>query len=73
MRTIIDLPEPQILALSEICRMRGVSRAEIVRQAVDAFLQEQLVSAESAFGLWKQQQTTEDGLDYQSRMRNDWQ
>lgn len=73
MRTIVDLPEPQIAALSEICRERGLSRAEAVRQAVDAFLKDQMTSKTSAFGLWARQSPAEDGLMYQQRLRDEWQ
>ena len=73
MRTIVDLPEPQIAALAELCRERGLSRAEAVRQAVDAFLRKQLPPPAEAFGLWKQQPAMEDGLEYQRRLRDEWQ
>ena len=73
MRTIVDLPEPQIAALGELCRERGLSRAEAVRQAVDAFLKEQITGHHSAFGLWTRHQVAEDGLAYQQRMREEWQ
>ena len=73
MRTIVDLPEPQIAALGEICRERGLSRAEAVRQAVEAFLKDQLTAKTSAFGLWARQQPAEDGLAYQQRLRDEWQ
>lgn len=73
MRTIVDLPEPQIAALGEICRERGLSRAEAVRQAVDAFLKDQMADKTSAFGLWTREKPAEDGLAYQQRLRDEWQ
>lgn len=38
MRTIIDLPEPQIEVLDRYRKSRKISRAEAIRRAVAAFL-----------------------------------
>ncbi|MEZ5813536.1 MAG: CopG family transcriptional regulator [Alphaproteobacteria bacterium] len=38
MRTIVDLPEEQVQALDKIGHDENVSRAELVRQAVDLYL-----------------------------------
>ncbi len=38
MRTIVDLPEAQIKALELYRKREGISRAEAVRRAVDAFV-----------------------------------
>ncbi len=40
MRTIIDLPEPQLGALDRLCEAQKISRAEAVRRAVDCLLKE---------------------------------
>jgi len=53
MRTIIDLPDPQIAALSEYCERERVSRAEAIRRAVDAMLASRLPSERAAaYGTW---------------------
>lgn len=38
MRTIVDLPETQIKALDSYRKREGISRAEAVRRAVEAFV-----------------------------------
>ena len=40
MRTVIDLPDRQVDALELISRKRKLSRAELIGQAVDRYLQE---------------------------------
>ena len=72
MRTIIDLPERQVDALERISRSRTLSRAELIRQAVDHYLQEHLPGRDEAFGLWKRAGAREDGLAYQRRLRKEW-
>jgi hypothetical protein len=81
MRTLIDVPERQIKELEAICTARKLSRAEAVRQAVDAFIAQNRPSREAAFGLWKGQTVTlpgeteplpEDGLAYQEKLRSEW-
>jgi hypothetical protein len=81
MRTLIDLPNQQLKELAEICAARKLSRAEAVRQAVAAFIEQNKPSRESAFGLWKGQTVClpgeseplpEDGLAYQEKLRSEW-
>jgi hypothetical protein len=49
-RTIIDIPETQLHDLDARCASLGISRAEAVRRAVDAFLRDTAIVG--AFGLW---------------------
>lgn len=49
-RTIIDLPLSQLHDLDARCASLGISRAEAVRRAVEAFLRE--TATISGFGLW---------------------
>ena len=72
MRTIIDLADRQLEALARISRRRRLSRAELIRQAVDRYLAEQAPEAAAAFGLWKRAGGREDGLAYQRRLRREW-
>jgi hypothetical protein len=81
MRTLIDLPEHQLKELGAICAARKLSRAEAVRQAVAAFIEQNRPSREAAFGLWKGQAVhlpghdeplPEDGLAYQEKLRSEW-
>ena len=53
MRTIIDLPERQVLALNEFCAEERISRAEALRRAVDRFLETRRAAGrQAAFGSW---------------------
>jgi hypothetical protein len=81
MRALVDIPDRQIEELASICAARNLSRAEAVRQALDAFIQRNLPSREAAFGLWKGQVVglpgdpeplPADGLDYQKKLRSEW-
>jgi metal-responsive CopG/Arc/MetJ family transcriptional regulator len=81
MRALIDVPERQLKELEAICAARKLSRAEGVRQAVAAFIQQNRPSREEAFGLWKGQAIylpeeseplPEDGLAYQEKLRSEW-
>ena len=71
MRTIIDLPQPQLDALDRLCRRDGISRAEAVRRAVALLVREaQPHQPRTAFGLWRDRQI--DGVRYQARLRREW-
>jgi hypothetical protein len=81
MRTLINMPDHQIEDLEAICAARKLSRAEAVRQAVAAFIEENRPSHEPAFGLWKDQAVylpdeaeplPKDGLAYQETLRSEW-
>ena len=41
MRTIVELPERERDQLDALCRQRGLSRAEAIRQALRLWLQQQ--------------------------------
>ncbi|MGE0665872.1 MAG: ribbon-helix-helix protein, CopG family [Sphingomonadales bacterium] len=71
MRTIIDLPERNLAALEKICAKEGISRAEAIRRAVDAYLANSRISDEDdIFGMWSGQDI--DGLEYQRNIRAEW-
>ncbi len=71
MRTIVELPEQQIEALKALSKQEGLSRAELMRRAVAAYLRlHQNENGASAFGLWQKQD--EDGLHYQQQLREEW-
>ena len=70
MRTIIDLPERHVEALDRLARERRASRAALVREAVDLYLERQAVDGrEVAFGGWE---ADEDGVAMQRRLRGEW-
>ena len=71
MRTIVDLTERQIAELDKLSRSKAVSRAELVRRAVDRFLADDVPDRASAFGAWKKG-AKRDGLAVQRRIRKEW-
>jgi len=73
MRTLIEIPEQQIIALKDLCQSQGLSRAEAIRRAIDVYLQQQSPGEVDAFGLWQHNKPEiEDGLEYQKRVREEW-
>jgi metal-responsive CopG/Arc/MetJ family transcriptional regulator len=70
MRTLVDIPEPQLSSLTAISKARKVSRAEVIREAIATYIEIQPNPArDAAFGIWK---GGEDGLEYQRRIRDEW-
>ena len=78
MRTIVDLPEDQIKALDSIGKKEDLSRAELVRRAVAAYLGNAQETKKSAldkyFGILKGSDAFEgmDGMAWQKKMRAEW-
>ena len=71
MRTIIDLPEPQLGALDRLCEAQNISRAEAVRRAVDRLLKETApVRKNHGFGIWKHKRT--DSRKLVDKLRAEW-
>jgi hypothetical protein len=71
MRTLIDLPDPQIRALAALCDKVNKSRASIVREAIAEYLAKyQRGPGEEAFGLWTAD--APDGVDFQRDARAEW-
>lgn len=71
-RTIVDLSERQIADLDRLSRRHSLSRAELVRRAVDRFLAESAPDREGGFGLWKRSGAKTDGVALQRRLRKGW-
>jgi Arc/MetJ-type ribon-helix-helix transcriptional regulator len=70
MRTIVDLPEPERDQLDALCRQRGLSRAEALRQALRLWLQQQRPDHRRVFGLWRDR--PEGSLALQDSLRQEW-
>ena len=72
MRTLVDIPEDRLKALDVLARKRRVSRAEVIRNAVDEHLRRQPgdLDVGEVFGLWKDRKL--DGLEYQRKLRSEW-
>lgn len=73
MRTIVEIPDKQIEILDQLSKRKKVSRAEIVRQALDNYIGSYNKSKEDyrmAFGIWKGKNI--DSLLYQQKLRDEW-
>lgn len=70
-RTIIDIPDKQLDALSDFCRKEGISRAEAVRQAVNRFLTESAPPPKDlGFGAWKHKRI--NSRKFVDKLRSEW-
>ena len=71
MRTLVDLGDHQIHALDELSKKEKLSRAALIRRAIDDFLAKRHSKQEGdAFGLWGKRKV--DGLAYQEKVRGEW-
>ena len=70
MRTIVDLPDPERTQLDALCRQRGLSRAEAIRQALRLWLQHQNPGHAQVFGLWRDR--PEGSVELQQSLRQEW-
>ena len=51
-RTIVDIPASQLDEIDRFCRTLGISRAEAVRRALEAYLERTVDAGADGFGLW---------------------
>jgi hypothetical protein len=70
MRTIVDLPDRERAQLDALCRQRGLSRAEAMRQALRLWLSQQQPGHSAVFGLWRDR--PEDSMALQQALRAEW-
>lgn len=71
MRALIDIPEEMAQALSELGARRKTSRARLVREAIDEYLERQAAGdRNAAFGLWGKE--AGDGVIWQRKIRAEW-
>ncbi len=71
MRTIVDLPVEQITALSDLCKIQGISRAEAVRRALAKMIDEAKPDdIDKSFGAWKHKDIQTD--DHIRQLREEW-
>jgi metal-responsive CopG/Arc/MetJ family transcriptional regulator len=74
MRTLVDIPDDQIVELTKLAEREKVSRAALVRKAISDLLASKRQTGDdsiaAAFGLWSDME--EDGLAYQERLRSEW-
>lgn len=73
MRILVDLPDDDIAWLDEVARAEGRSRASVIRDAVAAFRhRDQKAGMEQYFGLWARHGSSVDGLEYETKLRDEW-
>ena len=65
MRALVDIPEKQLHDLADICATEKVSRAEIIRRAISAYLENKKSESVDVFGLWKDRKV--DGVPIRNR------
>lgn len=71
MRTILEIPKEKVMALDMICRSEKISRAELVRRAIDKYLLDiPKARREASFGIWKSKKI--DSLKYEKSLRDEW-
>ena len=58
--------------MTRLSQERKVSRAQLIRQAVEGYLQLNSGDTEAAFGLWRKSGKREDGQALQARLRAEW-
>jgi len=69
----VDIPEQDLDLLNSISKTEKVSRAELVRRAITAYLaprKRKGSGVDEAFGIWADMK--EDALEYQECMRREW-
>ncbi|QTD56536.1 ribbon-helix-helix protein, CopG family [Parasphingorhabdus cellanae] len=72
-RILADLPEEDVEWLDALASEQGKSRAALLREAVEAFrARESQDGIAKYFGLWARHGSHVDGLDYDGKVRSDW-
>ena len=71
MRILTDIGDNQLQALDDLAKREKISRAALIRHAVDDLLAKHRQERQSdAFGLWGDRVV--DGLAYQEKLRSEW-
>lgn len=68
-RILADLPDSDIEWLDRLAAERGISRAELIRQAIASFREKDRDWVESGFGLWTRYGQGVDGGEYEAAAR----
>ena len=72
-RILADLSDDDIKWLDRQAADQGRSRAAIVREAVSEFrAASEKKGIQRYFGIWKNRKDLKDGLDYQQKLRGEW-
>ena len=71
-RILLDLPDDVIKRLEDLKQQRNLPRAELLREAVEQYLERQAETTISN-ALWLWQGCEEDGVEYERKLREEWQ
>ncbi|MDI3359474.1 ribbon-helix-helix protein, CopG family [Lelliottia sp. V89_10] len=70
-RILLDLSDDVLQRLDDLKQLRNKPRAELLREAVEQYLDRQSSSViREALGLWGD--SREDGLEYERKLREEW-
>ncbi|EBS8366031.1 CopG family transcriptional regulator [Salmonella enterica] len=72
-RILLDLSDEAIKRLDDLKKQRNLPRAELLREAVEQYLERQGLAQNTisnALGLW--QGCEEDGVEYERKLREEW-
>lgn len=70
-RILLDLSDEVIKRLDDLKQQRNLPRAELLREAIEQYLEEQTKTTVSdALGLW--QGCEEDGVEFERKLREEW-
>ncbi|EGB7048309.1 ribbon-helix-helix protein, CopG family [Salmonella enterica] len=72
-RILLDLSDDVIKRLDDLKVQRNLPRAELLREAVEQYLERQdraETTISKALGLWQGRE--EDGVEYQRKLREEW-
>ncbi|EIS4294999.1 ribbon-helix-helix protein, CopG family [Salmonella enterica] len=72
-RILLDLSDDVIKRLDDLKVQRNLPRAELLREAVEQYLERQdraETTISKALGLW--QGCEKDGVEYQRKLREEW-
>jgi hypothetical protein len=69
-RTIVELPDADRDQLDAHCRLRGISRAQALREALVIWLEHQQPQHRAVFGLWRDRPL--DSLAIEKALRTEW-
>ncbi len=73
MKALLDIPEDDVRWLDVRAKQEGTSRAALVRQAVSVYRAKSETSGiDAAFGLWKDRIDIGDGVEFQRKLRAEW-
>lgn len=70
MQTTIKIPDREIERLDKLREAEGISRAELIRRGISAYLA--TLQPDEAFGAWRQHRPPMDGSEYQEKSRAEW-